>query len=99
MELSNLESHMAWHGGLYRHGRLLCTPVQLEAWRHRLPSWIEEEHARLDSGELPSRPTLRALLESGSQYGSLSDKTPQYSPNGSLPSSGPRGPLLPEESE
>ena len=54
---------MLWHGGLYRHGRVLCTPEQLEAWRSRLPSWLEEEHSRLDSGELPGRPTLRALLD------------------------------------
>ncbi len=92
MNLSGLESRMAWHGGIYRHGRFLCTPDQLEAWRSRLPSWIEEEHTRLDSGELPSRPTLRALLgESGKPHGSLSG-----SPNGSVPSSGP-GPLLPEK--
>ena len=63
MKLSSLESRMAWHGGLYRHGQMLCTPEQLEAWRSRLPSWLEEEHSRLDSGELPSRSTLRALLD------------------------------------
>ena len=54
---------MLWHGGLYGHGRVLCTPEQLEAWRSGLPSWLEEEHSRLDSGEFPSRPTLRALLD------------------------------------
>ena len=97
MQVSSLEARMAWHGGLYRRGRFLCTTEELEAWRSRLPSWIEEEHARLDSGELPSRPTLKALI---GPHGALSD-TARYSPdspNGSVQSSGP-GPLLPEESE
>ena len=81
MRLSGIESRMAWHGGLYRHGRFLCTAEELKAWRTRLPSWIEEEQARLDSGELPSRPTLRALLgESGKPHGSLPN-SPQSQPS------------------
>ncbi len=34
-------------------------------WQNKLPLWIQEEYARLDRGELPTKATIEAVLGKG----------------------------------
>ena len=62
--LSRVEKRMAFHGGILRGGKILCTQEELVAWRERLPQFIDAEYRRLDNGELPRRPTIQEVCDS-----------------------------------
>ena len=65
--MSQVEQRMAWHGGVLRRGKILCTAEELAAWRERLPQFIDAEYRRLDNGELPRRPTIQEVCHSAEE--------------------------------
>ena len=65
--LSQVGQRMAFHGGIIRGGKILCTQEELVAWRKRLSQFIDADYRRLDRGELPRRPTIQEVCHSAEE--------------------------------
>ena len=57
-----IELRMAFYAGIVRHNRLTISHAVAQRWRAALPRAIEQEYARIDSGELPRRLTVKVVL-------------------------------------
>lgn len=71
---NQIELRMAFYAGIVKHQRLTISVALVQKWRDALPRAIEEEYARINSGELPRCLSVKVVLcEGGSSAGSNSN--------------------------